>query len=108
VIAAGVLALRCDWYWTDLATTVLNSVYALFQGTAMMRDAARILLEGVPTDSRLEDVSRTLATITGVQGVHHRHLWRLDESQLALDAQIVVPDSSADRAQLKRSASKTP
>ena len=101
VIVAGTLILLYDWYWADLIATVLISVYVLYQGITMMRDSIRILLEGVPPDIRLDDVATALGAIPGVQGVHHLHVWQLDETNRALEAHVVVQDSTTDTRHLK-------
>ncbi len=101
VIVAGTLILLYDWYWADLAATVLISAYVLYQGITMMRDTVRILLEGVPPDIRLDEVSTALEAIPGVQGVHHLHVWQLDETNRALEAHLVVQDSATDTRRLK-------
>ena len=103
VIVAGTLILLYDWYWADLAATLLISGYVLYQGVTMMRDTVRILLEGVPPDIRLGDVASALAALPGVDEVHHLHVWQLDENHRALEAHLVVQDGS-DGAPLKRSA----
>ena len=92
VIVAGTLILLYDWYWADLAATVLISGYVLYQGVTMMRATVRILLEGVPSDIRLEDVASALAALPGVDEVHHLHVWQLDENHRALEAHLVVQD----------------
>ena len=101
VIVAGTLILLYDWYWADLVATVLISVYVLYQGITMMRDTVRILLESVPPDIRLEEITIALGNIPGVQDVHHLHVWQLDETHRALEAHVVVQDRSIDTGQLK-------
>ena len=101
VIVAGTLILLYDWYWADLAATVLIAAYVLYQGITMMRDTVRILLEGVPPDIRLEEVATALEAIPGVHGIHHLHVWQLDETHRALEAHVVVQDSATDTRQLK-------
>ena len=104
VIVAGTLILLYDWYWADVAATVLISAYVLYQGVTMMRDTVRILLEGVPPDIRLEEVASALAEIPGVHGVHHLHVWQLDETHRALEAHVVVKDDAIDAVTLKAAA----
>ncbi len=104
VIVAGTLILLYDWYWADLAATVLISVYVLYQGVTMMRDTVRILLEGAPPDIRLGEVSSALTAISGVLDVHHVHVWQLDETHRALEAHLVVKDGSIDTAGVKAAA----
>jgi len=104
VIVAGTLILLYGWNWTDLVATVLISAYVLYQGVSMMRSTAHILMEGVPPDVMLTDVSSALAGLSGVENVHHLHVWQLDESHRALEAHLVVQDGIRDGAQLKCSA----
>jgi len=101
VIVGGTLILLYDWYWADLVAAVLISVYVLYQGITMMGDTVRILLEGVPPDIQLSEVTATLESIPGVRSVHHLHVWQLDETHRALEAHVVVRDSATDAKQLK-------
>ena len=104
VIVAGTLILLYEWYWTDLVATVLISAYVLYQGVTLMRDAVRILMEGVPTDLRLGDVAEALANLPGVGDVHHVHVWQLDEEHRALEAHLVIPGGSAEFVRVKSMA----
>lgn len=101
VIVAGSLIILYDWYWADLMATALISAYVLYQGVTMMRDAVRILLEGVPPDISLEDVSAAIAGTPGVEGVHHLHVWQLDETHRALEAHIVVLANATNAVAVK-------
>ena len=104
VIVAGTLILLYGWNWTDLLATVLISAYVLYQGISMMRDTVRILMEGVPPDIRIADVSSALIDVAGVRDVHHVHVWQLDETHRALEAHLVVQEDAAENAaQIRRS-----
>lgn len=104
VIVAGTLILLYDWYWADLAATVLISAYVLYQGISMMRETIPILLEGVPSDLRLEDVAKALEEIPGIEGVHHLHVWQLDEAHRALEAHVVVKHDASEFLAIKAAA----
>lgn len=104
VIVAGTFILLYEWYWTDIVATVLISAYVLYQGATMMRDTVRILMEGVPPDLRLKDISEALAGLPGVADVHHVHVWQLDEEHRALEAHLVVEGDAVVGAKLRRSA----
>jgi len=104
VIFAGTLILLYEWYWTDLVATVLISAYVLYQGVTMMRDTVRILMEGVPPDLRLQDISKALVGLPGVADVHHVHVWQLDEEHRALEAHLVVPEDATEFVKVKEAA----
>lgn len=104
VIIAGTLILLYEWYWTDLAATVLISIYVLYHGISMMRSTVHILMEGTPRDLELSEVAAALTELPGVVDVHHLHAWQLDENHRALEAHIVVASTAASGVQLKRAA----
>lgn len=104
VIIAGILILLYEWYWTDLAATMLISSYVLYQGITMMRTSISILMEGTPHDVQLPEVTAALAELPGVHSVHHLHVWQLDEHHRALEAHFVVVEEFRESSQLKRSA----
>ena len=104
VIVAGTLILVYVWSWTRLVATLLISAYDLYQGIMMMRDTVRILMEGVPPDLRLQEISAALAGLPGVADVHHVHVWQLDEEHRALEAHLVVPEDAAEFVKVKQAA----
>ncbi len=101
VIVSGTLILVFEAHWTDLLATVLISLYVLYHGSGMMRTSVRILLESVPADLSLPEVSAALETLPGICDVHHVHVWQLDESYRALEAHIVLEREGIDAANTK-------
>jgi Co/Zn/Cd efflux system component len=51
-----------------------------------------LLLEGTPRGIDPEAVTRSLAAIDGVYGVHHLHIWALGPSRPALSCHLMVGD----------------
>lgn len=104
VIVAGVMILSFEANWTDLAATVLISMYVLYHGASMMRASVRILLESVPADLSLPEVSAALRAIPGIGGVHHLHVWQLDENHRALEAHLVLESENVAGSTTKAAA----
>ena len=88
--AAGVIWL--GWMWVDPVLTLLIAGYVLWQVATMLPGAARILMEGSPPDLKLEEVADAMTADERVTGVHHLHVWQLDEAHRALEAHTVSVD----------------
>lgn len=89
VIIAGTLILLYDWYRVDAVITLMIAGYVLWQGGTMLPKTVHILMEGTPDHLSLPDVIAAMENVAGVAGVHHVHIWRLDERRNALEAHII-------------------
>lgn len=96
VMIAGSLILIYQWYWVDALVTLLIAGYVLWQGFAMLPKTIHILIEGVPESIKLGEVIETMNENTHVQGVHHVHIWQLDETSFLLEAHVVIDSSDQE------------
>lgn len=91
------------WLWIDAALTLLIAAYILWQVRQMLPMAIHVLMEGAPSGLDLDLLVDRVAALDGVVGVHHVHVWELDEQHRALEAHVVVPHShAADLEEIKR------
>ncbi|MER9606338.1 cation diffusion facilitator family transporter [Mesorhizobium sp. M0239] len=78
-IAAALVILATGWTPVDPILSVLVSLLILYTAWSLMREAAHVLLEGVPPSLDRDLIARDIeATIQGVREVHHMHVWSLD------------------------------
>ncbi len=106
VILAGTLILLYDWRLIDPLVTLAISGYILWQAVTEIGDVVRILMLGAPPEIEAPDVAAALAELEGVAGVHHVHLWQMQERDTAMDAHVVVAggfwsDADAIKARAK-------
>lgn len=94
VIIAGTLILLYEWTWIDPAITLLIAGYILWQAFSEIGGSIRVLMLGTPVDVDIDRVVEDLRSIEGVVGVHHVHVWALDEGHNAFEAHLVVDSSS--------------
>lgn len=92
VIVAGVLILLYDWRIVDPIVTLLIAGYILWQAFSNIGGSIRMLMMGAPPDIDVEEVVETLRGTGGVAGIHHVHVWAIDEDEIALEAHVVVAD----------------
>jgi cobalt-zinc-cadmium efflux system protein len=99
VILAGVLILFFKVYWVDPLLTVLISLYILWECVAIFRTAINILMQGVPEDIDVGEIETEVKEIAGIEGLHHVHIWCLDENHVNFEAHVNVADMSVSCAQ---------
>ncbi len=94
LIGAAAIIWR-DWTWVDPAITLLIAAYVLWQVFKMLPQAIRVLMEGTPPGLDLGELIERVKQLDGVEGMHHLHVWELDEQHRALEAHIVVAERNA-------------
>ena len=90
VIVAGTLIILHDWRLIDPLVTLLIAGYILWQSFSEIGAVIRILMLGSPPDLDTQTVLQELQNTKGVAGVHHLHLWQMQEHENALDTHLVI------------------
>ncbi|WP_394245222.1 cation diffusion facilitator family transporter [Halopseudomonas laoshanensis] len=99
VIIAGIVIILYDWVFVDPLITLMIAGYILWQAFTEIGGAIRILMSATPKNiDPKEVISRSLA-ISGVCGVHHLHIWLMDEHRTSLEAHIVIEDQLMSRSE---------
>lgn len=90
VIVGGWLIMRYRWYIVDTFLTIGIGGYILWHSYHMLRETIDILMESKPDHLNLVELEEKMMTIEEVCGVHHLHVWRLDEQQVMLECHVVI------------------
>ena len=77
IIAAALLIRRTGALFWDPAVSIAIGVLILWSSWGILREAINLLLEGTPAGIDPEAVTRAIAALDGVDGVHHLHIWAL-------------------------------
>jgi cobalt-zinc-cadmium efflux system protein len=92
-VIAGALILLLGWRLADPIAALCVVALMLRSGWRLLRDSARVLLEGAPQGIVPDEVGHVLAAQPGVVEVHDLHLWEVTTGFPALAAHVVVaPD----------------
>ena len=97
---AAVVIMTTGWMQIDPLLSILVGLIVLRSAWSLLRDAAHILLEGVPEQLDVREIGPDLvANIAVVEDIHHVHAWSLSQerSLLTLHARI-VKDANPDSA----------
>ena len=103
VIAGGVIMYFTGWYVLDAVVSV-GIGFVIFWGSwRVIRESVHILLEGVPRNMSITQVSEAIRTIEGVNSVHHLNVWTICSHILALSAHVdILPDYKNDQTAVLR------
>lgn len=96
VIAAAVVIHFTGWTIVDTLVAIAIGLWVVPRTWILFRDAANILLEGVPRNIKLEEVLATMSGIKGVTDVHDLHIWALTGGRICLTAHVVAESRAQD------------
>lgn len=99
VIIAGTLIILYEWYIVDTICTFLIAVYVLFHGYIEIKSVIRILMQSVPTDIDINEVTKKIEEIENIKEVHHLHVWELNEHERSLESHVVISESGHQDAE---------
>ena len=91
-IVAGVIILTTGWAPADPIISVVIALLILYGAWKLVREAAEVLLEAVPTHVDMDVVLNALRSIEGLDEVHDVHVWTLTSGFVALSAHGVIDD----------------
>lgn len=92
IIIASILIRTTGMGFWDPAMSLIIGVLILWSSWGVLKEALNLLLEGTPSGIDPEAVTKSLAGIDGVHGVHHLHIWALGPSRPALSCHLMVGD----------------
>jgi cobalt-zinc-cadmium efflux system protein len=102
--ASGAVILITGFAGADGLAALIVAGLMVRSGWWLLRDAARVLLEGSPAGVRSEEVGRELASAPGIVEVHDLHIWEVTSGFPALAAHVLVApgdDCHARRRELE-------
>ncbi|MBL4938553.1 cation transporter [Clostridium sp. YIM B02515] len=92
VIISGFLIKYTNMFWIDPILTVFINIIIIKSSYAVLKESIQILMEGTPEGIDIEEVIEELKEIQGIKAISHIHIWRLDENNINLEAQIQTDD----------------
>ncbi len=90
VVVSAIGAIVLGTQRLDPIASLVIAALVLVGAWSVLRDAARVLLEAVPSDVDVTDVRDALVNEPGVEAVHHVHVWSLGSESSALSAHVVL------------------
>jgi len=96
VVVAGYLVLLTDMLWIDPAISLMIVAVIVIGTWGLFRDSLVMSLQGVPGRIDSAAVTTRLGELSGVNAVHHVHIWPTSTTEVALTAHLVMPAGGGD------------
>ena len=90
VIVAGTIIILSGWDIVDPIVTILIAGYILWMAFTEIGGTIRLLMLAAPVGTDIRELVAAMEAVDGVEGVHHLHLWQIDENDVALEAHVVT------------------
>ncbi|WP_324649372.1 cation diffusion facilitator family transporter [Georgenia sp. H159] len=91
LLAAVVIALT-GWTPIDALASIGIGLFIIPRAALLLRDVARVLLEGAPRDMSLATLREHMCGVEGVVTVHDLHAWTITSGVPVVSAHVVVED----------------
>jgi cobalt-zinc-cadmium efflux system protein len=98
VLVAGIVIALTSWHRLDPLVSIAIAGAILLGAWRLLRETVDILLEGAPHGVDPAEVSRAIATIDGIQGVHDLHVWCITSGMWALSGHVILDAASLTRS----------
>ncbi|AKD57580.1 cation diffusion facilitator family transporter [Spirosoma radiotolerans] len=96
VVVSGIVISYTNWTWLDPVIGILVAVVIMGSTWRLLTDSLRLSMDGVPADIDLPTVLADLRAVSGVQDVHHVHVWAMSTTENALTAHLVLQPGLSD------------
>lgn len=88
VLVGGLLMKYFQWFWVDSVLTLVIAVYLLVVGFDLLKNSTQMLMLFTPSHIDIKEIVREVHQISGVDKLHHIHVWYLNEEELHLEAHL--------------------
>ncbi|EMD62998.1 hypothetical protein COCSADRAFT_145017 [Bipolaris sorokiniana ND90Pr] len=93
VIATALFIWLTDFSWrmyADPAVSLLITVIILLSALPLCKAASRILLQAVPENMSIDDITDDISDLDGIVSCHHLHVWQLSDTKLVASLHVQV------------------
>ena len=78
VLIGAVVIYFTNWYWIDSVLTWAIALFIGYNATHNLISTMKVLLQAVPENINIEQLSNELEQINGIENIHDLHIWSLD------------------------------
>ncbi|MDR2834635.1 MAG: cation diffusion facilitator family transporter [Bacteroidales bacterium] len=92
VVFSGIVIEYTGWFLIDPIIGLVIGAVIIYSTWGLLRDSIRLSLDGVPAEKNVKIVEQTIASVEGVENVHHLHIWAISTTETALTAHVILKD----------------
>lgn len=93
VIGTALFIWLTDYSWrfyADPAVSLAITVIILLSAIPLCKAASRILLQAVPENLSIDDITEDITDLAGIVSCHHLHVWQLSDTKLIASLHVQV------------------
>lgn len=94
VIISGLFVIWFGIYRIDGIVALMIAFYMIAQAFLSFVPLVNILMNAAPEGTDIKQIKKALCAIKGVKGVHHVHIWSINERDVSLECHLVAEDLS--------------
>ncbi len=98
VIIAAIIIQFTGYTIADPILAIVIGIVILWGAVRIVRESVDILLESVPKDIKVEDVTEAVKKVTGVEDLHEVHIWTITSGIYALSAHLKITDQTVSES----------
>ncbi|MFM1807660.1 MAG: hypothetical protein RLZZ242_385 [Bacteroidota bacterium] len=88
-VLIGALAISFfNWHIIDPILSIAISIYLIYLSYDLLKDSMQILMLYTPYEVNLNEVIQAVHAFSEVKKLHHIHIWKLNETEIHLEAHI--------------------
>lgn len=88
VLVGGLVMKFYGWYWVDSVMTIVIAMYLIVVGIDLLKTSTKMLMLFTPEHIDIKEMVREVHKISGVNKLHHIHVWHLNDEELHLEAHL--------------------
>ncbi len=88
VMIGGILMYYDHIFWLDSVVSMLIALYLIVSSFHLIKSSIAILMEFTPESIDLDKLISIIEEFGEIDNVHHIHIWKMDESNIMLEAHI--------------------
>lgn len=92
VLVGGILMKLYGWFWVDSVMTLLIAFYLIYVSYDLVKSATKMLMLFTPDFIDVSELIQEVHKISGVNKLHHIHVWHLNDDELHLEAHLDCSD----------------
>jgi cobalt-zinc-cadmium efflux system protein len=98
-IVASLLIMWKGWVIADPIVSIVISIVIIISAYRLISETVHVILQGVPVNIDMGQLSDELRKISGVKDLHHLHVWSLSSNVNILTVHLVVSGVERDHSE---------
>ena len=90
VVVSGIIIALTGWNWIDPIIGIVIAIIILISTWELLSESLRLSIDAVPESIDPDEILEEMTEISGVESIHHLHIWPISTTQVALTAHVVL------------------